>query len=97
MALAGQPAGRYRRPVRTRNALAIVGTVCFVAGCTGDEDPTDDFKACVVERGGTVGDDTYVATDENGRPLAVVGDVDLDEATVNECLALVDPVNAPGG
>ena len=73
--------------VRTSTVPALVAGALLV-GC-GDDDDTIRLRAfteCVIDAGGAVDDDAYLATDETGRPLAVVGDVDASDALIRECL-----------
>ena len=71
-----------------RSTIAALTAVVLVAACA--EDDSDErlqiFTECVEAAGGSVGDDARLAFDEFENAIAVIGEADIAEADLDECL-----------
>ena len=72
-----------RRPV-----TAVLASVLWLAACAEDEadQQLDIFTDCVEAGGGSVGDDARLAFDEFENAIAVIGEADIADADLDECL-----------
>ncbi len=68
----------------------ILVHACLLMSCSGDDGEDrrlETFTSCVSDGGGSVVGDVEIVVDDNGQVLSAVGDVEADDALLDECLA----------